>query len=60
MVKKLWLDSWAGRIGYPVEVLGETKTKYRVKVLCEKIPLPKRRLAKCGEVVLVPKYAISN
>lgn len=51
------LDTWAGRMHIPVQVIGQTITRYRVK-LKEDATLPGRRTRKAGDEVLVPKYAI--
>lgn len=57
----LVLDTWAGRLRYPVEVVGETPKRLRVRILePDGVMLPSRRFAKYGEVVLVPKYAVSH
>ncbi len=56
---ELRLDSWAGRRSYPVEVLGETPQRYRIRLL-EDMPLPGRnKRGAAGEVRLVPKYAVT-
>lgn len=54
----LHLDDWAGRRRVPVEVVGETPKRYRVRVL-EDCGLPSRRRARSGDVVLVPRYAVT-
>lgn len=51
------INSWAGRRTYAVEVVGETKTRYRVKAIHFMI-LPGRRCVAAGQVVLVPKHAV--
>lgn len=57
--KCLALDTWAGRRYYLVEVVGESPTKTRVRVLTPGgVMLPSRRYVNCGDVVLVPKYAV--
>jgi len=54
----LEMDGWAGRTRHPVEVIGETPTRYRVRLL-EDMRLPGRwRYGKAGDIILVPKYAI--
>lgn len=57
MTDMLRLDGWAGRIDVPVEVVGETRTKYRITLLVSAM-LPGRRLVERGETVLVPKHAV--
>lgn len=54
----LHLDGWAGRIGVPVVVVGETPKKYRIRLTCW-TNLPSRRRGEAGDVVLVPKHAIT-
>lgn len=59
MAKAIVLDTWAGRRYYPVEVIGESPKKSRVKVLAAGgVMLPGRRYAQYGEKVLVPKHAV--
>lgn len=56
----LVLNTYAGRREHPIEVVGETPKKYRVKILDEKsFPLPGKKTANPGEVVLVPKDAVT-
>jgi hypothetical protein len=50
------LQSWAGYSEHPVEIIGETRTKYRVRAL-ESFKLPGRWIHKDG-VDLVPKPAV--
>ena len=54
----LHLDTWAGRIREPVELIGETPKRYRIRLLSD-IRLPSRRQGRAGDEVLVPKYSIS-
>jgi len=54
----LCLDGWAGRVEVPVTIIGETPKRYRVR-LGRDCRLPSRREGKAGEVVLVPKYAVT-
>lgn len=57
-IKYLGLDTWAGRRYYKVQVLGETKTRVRIKILNPGgVKLP-RRFVNENEVTLVPKYAL--
>jgi hypothetical protein len=53
----LCLNGWAGREEYPVEIVGETPTRYRVRLLMD-VRLPGNRPARYGDIVLAPKYAI--
>ncbi|RPJ40084.1 MAG: hypothetical protein EHM35_00310 [Planctomycetaceae bacterium] len=55
----LLLDGWAGRSRIPVEVVGETPKRYRVKLLAD-ARLPGGRQFQAGAVVLVPKHAIAR
>jgi hypothetical protein len=50
------LQSWAGYTEHPVEIIGETRTRYRVRAL-ESFKLPRRWIHKDG-VALVPKHAV--
>lgn len=59
MAAYLVLDSWAGRERIPVEVVGETPKRYRVRLLADAL-LPSRRHVKAGETVLVPRYAVKQ
>lgn len=55
----LVLDTWAGRRYYPVELVGQTPTKSRVRILTPGgVMLPGRRYVNCGETVLVPTHAV--
>ena len=57
--KALALETWAGRRYYPCEVLSQTRTKYRVKLLAKDgVMLPGKRHAVYGQIVTVPKRAI--
>ncbi|NLE94386.1 MAG: hypothetical protein GX600_01705 [Dehalococcoidia bacterium] len=56
----LEIDGWAGRTSAPVEVVGETPKRYRVRLLQDtRLPGRYRRGAK-GDVVLVPRYAVKG
>jgi len=50
-------DDWAGINRIPCEIVGETKTRYRVRLL-QDARIPPHRHVKVGEVVLVPKHAV--
>lgn len=54
---RLGLQSYAGLLWYPVTILGETPTKYRVR-FDEPVTLPKRRHQAAGTVGVVPKHAV--
>lgn len=57
--KAIVLDTWAGRRYYPVEVVGETPKKARIKILAQGgVMLPGRRYLNYGEEALVPKHAV--
>ena len=47
------INRWAGLVYHRCKVLGETKTKYRVRLLDDTL-LPGGRHQKAGDVVLVP------
>lgn len=60
MTHYLCMDGWAGFHKEPVEIVGETSKKFRIKLLKD-CRLPGRlRQGHKGDVILVPKYAISN
>jgi hypothetical protein len=59
MTTHLRLNSWAGRECIPVEIVGETPKRYRVKLL-EAARLPGNRQHAAGDVVLVPRYAVQQ
>ncbi len=54
----LVISDYAGNHKYPVIVIGETKTKYRIQLTMETKLAGRNRWGKSGDVVLVPKYAI--
>jgi hypothetical protein len=55
----LALDGWAGRRLIPVEVIGHTPKRVRVRILAEQgAMLPGRRWAAYGDVVLAPRHAV--
>jgi len=56
---RLMLDGWGGRSEHPVEIVGETPKKYRVRLLGY-VRLPGGREGKKGDVVLVPKHAVKK
>lgn len=55
----LYLEGWSGRTKVAVEILSETRTKYRVR-LNEAAVLPGYRSKQAGDVVLVPKTAVKR
>lgn len=57
MATVLVINSWAGRREIPIEILGETRTKFRVKLLADAL-IPVRRHRVAGDVLLVPKHAV--
>lgn len=58
MVHYLCLNSWVGRQEIPVEILDETPSRYRIRLLHDcKLP-GRNRYGSMGDIVLVPKYAI--
>lgn len=59
-LKALALQTWGGLRLYPVEVIGETATKYRVRMLAVEVRLPGHRWARRGDEILVPKYAVRD
>ena len=56
----LHLNSWAGHHKYFVTVVGETPKRFRIRIEHEGgVTLPTRHCNK-GDIVLVPKYSISD
>lgn len=51
------IETWAGRRTHPVQIVGDTKTRYRIKALASMM-LPGKRFVREGEIVLVPKHAV--
>lgn len=56
----LHINSWAGHSKHEVEIVGETPKRYRVKLLSDCPLAGRNRQGKAGEVVLVPKYAVTK
>jgi hypothetical protein len=60
MTHYICMDGWAGFHKEPVEIVGETPKKYRVKLLKD-CRLPGRwREGKAGQIILVPKYVVTD
>lgn len=57
--KSLALRTWGGLRYYAVTVVGETKTRWRVRMEQDAI-LPGKRAVWTGECVLVPKFAVRD
>lgn len=55
----LHMDGWAGRVEYPVTIIGETPKRFRVRLLMG-TRLPGRREGYPGDVLLVPKSAVTD
>lgn len=56
----LHFNDWAGRRSYPVTVVGETPKKYRIRAEVVSFKHPSAGIVKPGDVVLVPKYAVTR
>ena len=56
-MKAIAVDGWQGRSYYACEIVGETRTRYRVRLLRDAV-LPARRQARAGDILAVPKYAV--
>ena len=56
----LMLDSWAGRINVPIQVLGETGRKFRIRLASPGtgVYLPGYRYLTSSHTQLVPKHAV--
>lgn len=52
-------DGWAGHGKTPVEIVGETRTRLRVKLLADTRLPGRNRMGASGDEILVPKYAVS-
>jgi hypothetical protein len=59
LVRHVAVNTWAGRREYAVDVVGETKTRYRVRAR-QDMSLPGNRYFYEGQVFLVPKSAVSK
>lgn len=55
----LHFGDYAGHRTYPVTVVGETPKKWRVRVEAVSFRMPNQRVVSLGDVVLVPKYAVT-
>lgn len=53
---KIVLDGWAGIVKYPVEIIGETPKRYRVR--CKNTFSIGRIYHFSGDEFLVPKHAV--
>jgi hypothetical protein len=59
-VSSTWvLDAGAGQERIPVELVAETPKRYRVRLM-QDTRLSRRRIRKAGDIVLVPKHAVSR
>ena len=57
--KALALETWADRRYYPCDVLGQTRSKYLIKLLAKDgVMLPGKRRTVYGQIVIVPKQAV--
>lgn len=52
------LDGWSGRSRQDVEVVGETRTRYRIRAIVWTRLAGRNRWLGPGEVALVPKRAV--
>ena len=52
------LDGWSGIVRQPVEVIGETPKRYRVRAIQRTRLAGRNRWIDAGEVVLVPRRAV--
>lgn len=55
----LWLGGWAGKHSYPVLVVGETPTRYRIKAIERTRLAGAYRWLEPGQLGLVPKRAVT-
>jgi hypothetical protein len=56
----LGIDSWAGRRYYKIEIVGETRTKLRVRLQTDKPVVIGRRWVSPGQVLSVHKDSVFN
>jgi hypothetical protein len=57
--KRLALETWTGRRYYPCEVLGQTRSKYRIKLFAKDgVMLLGKHRTVYGQIVTVPKQAV--
>lgn len=54
----LLLEGWEGRTETPVEVVGCTKKKYRIRAITRTRLAGRYRWLAAGETTLVPKHAV--
>ena len=54
----LCLNGWAGRTETPVEIVGETPKRYRIRASQRTKLAGRNRWLESGETVLVPKSAV--
>ena len=60
-MKAVALNTWAGRRYYPVEVISETPSRFRVRSLYRTwFFLPGKRRVEPEDVFLVPKHAVCD
>ncbi len=54
----LLMDSYAGRTCTPVEIVGETPKRYRIRAIEDTKLAGRNRWLAAGETALVPKHAV--
>ncbi len=54
---RLELDGWAGRVSVPCEIIGETRSRYLVRLGTD-CRLPGRRHGRAGHEYRIPKDAV--
>jgi hypothetical protein len=54
----LCLEAWQGRTETPVEIIGTTSTRYRIRAITRTRLAGRYRWLKPGAVALVPKDAV--
>lgn len=60
VVRRLVLDSWAGRSETPVEIIGQTPKRFRIRAITRTRLAGRDRWLKAGEVALVPICALRD
>ena len=56
----IMMDGWSGIHKEPVEIVGETPKRYRVKLLTDTRLPGRNKSGKAGDVILVPKTAVTD
>lgn len=55
----LWLDTWAGRSHTPIDVIGQTPTRWRIRARQRTQLAGRGRWLEAGDVAIVPRHVVS-